>query len=385
MQRYLNPFIREDLREKIVILSGPRQVGKTTLSKQLDSSFVYLSHDSNSDRKTIRDGHWRRDISLVIFDELHKMRNWKSWIKGVFDTEGVPPGLLITGSARLETFRKGGDSLAGRYHHYRLHPLTVRELMEIEGWESSRALDALLRFGGFPEPCLKGSETAARRWRRTHLDTIVRGDLLDLERVRDIKSIEIMVEMIRERVGSPVSFTSLARDLQVSVPTVKHWLQILENLYVLFPVRPFHRNVARSLLKEPKYYFFDCGAVVGDTGTRLENTVALALLRELHLLEDTTGVNVALHYLRDKEKREVDFLAVVDGRPVLLVEVKTGDETFSRHLGRFSGFFPLARAVQVVHDLRRRKSSGRLEMWPAHEFLASRLIGSEPEARKGTP
>jgi uncharacterized protein len=378
MKRYLESFILDDLREKIVMLSGPRQVGKTTLSRQIDSSFAYLSYDSAADRKTLRNGQWPRDVRLVVFDELHKMRNWKSWIKGVYDTEGVRPGMLVTGSARLDILRKGGDSLAGRYHHYRLHPLTVRELTGVDGRTSSQALESILRFGGFPEPCLTGNETAARRWRRTHLDTIIRQDLLDLERVRDIKSIEILVEMMRERVGSPVSYSSLARDLQVSVPTVKHWLQILENLYVIFPVRPYHRNVARSVLKEPKYYLLDNGAVEGGEGARLENAAALALLRELHLIEDTTGARVALHYLRDKEKREVDFLAVVDGHPVLLLEVKEGQDSFSRHLARFAGFFPRARAVQAVAGLRQRKSSGHLEMWPAHEFLSSPFLEGAP-------
>jgi predicted AAA+ superfamily ATPase len=175
-------------------------------------------------------------------------------------------------------------------------------------------LDKLISLGGFPEPYLKGKESFAKRWRRTHVDTIIRQDLIDLEKVRDIKSIEILIDLLKARVGSSTSYSSLAEDLQVSIHTVKHWLQILENLYVIFPVRPYHRNIARSILKEPKYYLYDTSAIEGDAGAKLENVVALALLKELHFLEDTTGSKVSLHYLRDKLKNEVDFLAVIDER-----------------------------------------------------------------------
>jgi predicted AAA+ superfamily ATPase len=371
MNRYLEDAIRADLATKIVILSGPRQVGKTTLSKQLTASYVYLNYDSAADRRIIRSGEWSRDTELVVFDGLHKMKNWKAWIKGIYDTETIPPGLLLTGSARLDTYKKGGDSLAGRFFAYRLHPLTIKEICGFLDETPRQALDALIRFGGFPEPYLRKNDTHAKRWRKTLVDTVIREDLLDLEKVRDIKSIEILIDLLRSRVGSTTSYSSLAEELQVSVHTVKHWLQILENLCVVFPVRPYHRNIARSLLKEAKYYLYDTGGVEGDTGARLENIVALALLRELHLLEDTQGSKGELRYLRDKDKNEVDFLAVIDGKPTLLVEVKTGDDSFSKSLYRFQGYLPGARAVQVVYDLRRAKSvPGRhMTMAPAHEFL----------------
>jgi hypothetical protein len=371
MRRYLENFIKKDLKEKIVILSGPRQVGKTTLSKQLIPSYMYLNYDSTADRKIIKNEEWTRDVDLVIFDELHKMKNWKSWIKGIYDTEEIPPGLLVTGSARIETYRKGGDSLAGRFFSYRLHPLTVKEIFSFLNESPKNALDKLIKFGGFPEPYLKNNETFAKRWRRTHIDTIIREDLLDLEKVRDIKSIEILIDLLRERVGSSTSYSSLATDLQVSVHTVKHWLQILENLYVIFPVRPYHKNIARSILKEPKYYLYDVGAVIGDFGAKLENVVALALLRDLHLLEDTTGSKVALHYIKDKEKNEVDFLIIIDNKPSLLIEVKVSDDTFSKSLYRFHQFLKDAEPIQLVNNLTRKKSTQRMKMLPVHEFLAS--------------
>ncbi|MCP5050617.1 MAG: ATP-binding protein, partial [bacterium] len=370
MERYLEEYIIDDLKEKVVLLSGPRQVGKTTLSRQLISSYIYLNYDSTSDRGTIKKEEWARDVQLVIFDELHKMKNWKSWLKGIYDTEGLPPYLFVTGSARLDTYRKGGDSLAGRFFSYRLHPLTVQEISIRLKEDPKTALDKLLAFGGFPEPYLKASETFAKRWRRTHADTIIREDLLDIEKVRDIKSIEILIDLLRVRVGSPTSYSSLANDLQVSSHTVKHWLQILENLYMIFPVYPYHRNIARSILKEPKYYLFDTGAVEGDAGAKLENVVALALLRQLHFIEDTTGSKVALHYLRDKEKNEVDFLMIIDNKPSLMIEVKVSNDNFSKSLFRFHEFLKEASPIQVVYNLKQRKSKGAVKMLPAHEFLA---------------
>ncbi len=374
MERYLETYIRKDLKEKIVLLSGPRQVGKTTLSMQLEKSYEYLNYDATSDRQIIRAEEWNRDTRLVIFDELHKMKNWKSWIKGIYDTEGNSPPILITGSARLETYKKGGESLAGRFFSYRLHPLTVKEICQYGDEESHAALEKLLRLGCFPEPYLKNSETFAKRFRRIHTDTIIREDILDLERVRDIKSIEILIDLLKDRVGSTTSYTSLANDLQVSVHTVKHWLQILENLYIIFPVRPYHKNIARSILKESKYYLYDTGAVEGDLGAKLENIVACALIKELHFIEDTTGSRVALHYLRDKEKHEVDFLTVVDNRPVSMIEVKMSDDHFSPSFFRFQKYVKNVKSYQVVYNLKRRRSKGTASMLPAHVFLKNLQI-----------
>jgi len=369
MERYLEGFIRKDLEEKIVLLSGPRQVGKTTLSLQLTPSHAYLNYDATSDRRIIRAEEWDRNVQLVIFDELHKMKNWKSWIKGVYDIEKNLPSILVTGSARLDTYKKGGESLAGRFFPYRLHPLTVKEICQYLDEKSETALDKLLKLGGFPEPYLKNNATFAKRFRRIHTDTIIREDLLDLERVRDIKSIEILIDLLRARVGGTTSYSSLADDLQVSIHTVKHWLQILENLYVIFPVRPYHKNIARSLVKESKYYLYDTGAIEGGLGAKLENTVACALLRELHFVEDTTGSKVALHYLRDKEKHEVDFLVVIDNKPVNMIEVKASDDSFSPSLFRFHSFLKGTKPLQIVYNLKKKKSKDMARMLPAHEFL----------------
>lgn len=373
MKRFVEDRIRLDLQRKIVLLAGARQAGKTTLSRQLGLRHAYLNVDSAEDRKVLRDKQWDRQVELVIFDELHKIARWKAWLKGVYDTEGIPPALLVTGSARLEVFRRGGDSLAGRHYLHRLHPFTVREARaEIE---PADALQRILTVGGFPEPFLANDPTEARRWRRGHLDSILREDLLDLEKVRALRSVEVLVELLIERVSSTVSMSSLARDLEVSAHTVKHWLEILENLYVIFAVRPYHHNVARSLLKESKYYFYDTGALaqagVAD-GSVFENAIACALQREVHLTEDFTGRKASLGFLRDKEKREVDFVVVIDRKLRQLVEAKVADDTFSKSLSYFQQVFPGAQALQVVKSLARPKEDfeRQLRMVPAASYLA---------------
>lgn len=367
MNRWLENLVKNDLKEKIVFLTGPRQVGKTTLSKSLYPDFDYLNYDSGENRDLVLSKLWNRKSKLIIFDELHKMKKWKAWLKGVFDTEGITPPLLVTGSARLDTYRKGGDSLAGRYYAYRLHPFTVKELKG--QMAASECLKRLLTVGGFPQPFLKNSIDQARRWQRTHMDVILREDLLDLERVRDIKSIEVMVDLLKKCVGSTVSYASLAQDLQVSSHTIKKWLQVLENLYVIFPVRTYHKNMARSILKDTKYYFYDTGAIADDKGARLENTVACALLAELHRIEDTTGKKTALCFLRNKEKREIDFLTVIDAKPTCVIEVKWSDDEISNHFAAFLKYLGKIPAYQVVHDLKRVKSTPEVQLISALDFL----------------
>ena len=368
MKRSLAPYILKDLPGKIILLTGPRQVGKTTLSKSLTKNHDYLNHDAGKDRNVLKHQEWDRSMEIIIFDELHKMKKWKSWLKGVYDTETRPPGLVVTGSARLDVYRKGGDSLAGRHFTYRLLPFTVKELKS--QMSAKESLNRLMTVGGFPEPFLKNSEAYATRWRKTHVDIILRQDLLDLEKVRDIRSIEILIDLLRHRVGSTTSYSSLGEDLQVSVHTVKHWLQILENLYVIFPVRPYSKNISRSILKDTKYYFYDTGAVIGDESARLENTIANALLAELHFHEDTTGTKNGLYYLRDKEKREIDFLILIGNTPRLMVEVKLSDNNFSKNLAHFQSFFRSIATVQVVHYLDRPRSSPTMRMISTEKLLS---------------
>ena len=213
-----------------------------------------------------------------------------------------------------------------------------------------------MRFGGFPEPFLKGDEIFYNRGKKSHHDIIWRQDLLNLESVRGIAAMETIIELMRRRVGSPVSYNSLAGDLQRDPKTIKRWLELLENMYVIFKVTPYHKNIARSLLKEPKYYFYDIGQVSSDEGSKLENMVACALLKELHFLEDTLGRSCLLNYLRDKEGREIDFLIIIDNRPVLMIEVKWAEESLSRNFAIFSKYLPYTPGVQLVGKLDREKS-----------------------------
>lgn len=376
IQRSIQRKILEDLEEKIVLLSGPRQVGKTFFSKGLFASgMTYLNYDSEDDRSVLLKRSWDRKSELVVFDEIHKMRYWKRWLKAIYDTEGVRPRMLVTGSARLDIAKKRGESLAGRHFLFRLHPFSLAELAQSgfikrqldEDVES--ALDRLLTLGGFPEPFLKNSVEAAKRWRRSHLDRILREDLIDLESVRNVKSIEVLVQLLSERVGSTTSYSSLARDLQVSPHTIKHWIAILENLYVVFVLTPYSKNIAKSLLKEPKIYFYDTGRVRNGEGARFENTVACALLKRCHFLEDVHGESMALHYLRDREKREVDFMTVREGAVELLVEAKWAETELAGSLRYYAEGLKPSEAIQVVRTARRRLESHGCSIVPAADWL----------------
>lgn len=352
MQRNLQNLIIQDLPHKIVLLTGPRQCGKTVLAKQLRIHFDYLNYDSAEDRVALIKKSWDRQKNLIIFDELHKMKQWKRWLKGIYDTEGIPPELLVTGSAKLNTYRKVGDSLAGRYFHFRLHPLDLKEAYRYWLADGEKIFERLFNCSGFPEPFLHGDASYYKRWRRTHLDIILRQDLLDLHSIRDIQGIETLVTLLKGRIGSTVSYANLARDLERDANTVKRWLLLLENLYVIFRVTPYHKKIARSLLKEPKFYFYDI-AQVEDKGARLENLLACALLKELQFIEDMSGDKTALHYLRTKDGRELDFLICINDNPTHMLEAKWADANPASAFNYFQKYFPKIQAIQLVKDLNR--------------------------------
>ncbi len=356
MQRLIAPSIAKDIKKKIVVLTGPRQSGKTTLSKAVCASYDYFNYDDPSSRLSMHERSWDRRKELVVFDELHKMRDWQTWVKGIFDVEGIPPGLLITGSARMDMLRKSGDSLAGRFFSYRLHPIDVKEASA--DFEPAEALRRILTVGGFPEPFLEGDPVAYARWKRSHIDVILRYDMLDLTGVTDIATVETLLELLRGRVGSPVSYANLAGDLQRDAKTIKAWLQVLEDLYIIFPVRPWHHNIARSILKEPKYYFYDTAQVKGDEGCRLENAVACALKKELDFLSETRGDGCGLHYLRTRDGKELDFAVVRNGDVTHRIEVKWADSGRSAAFDYFAAVNPDAHCIQLVGKLDRDKT------WP---------------------
>ncbi len=355
MKRYLAPLLLKDLQKKIVLLSGPRQVGKTTLSTLLDKSFEYLNYDRLEDRRKILSVQWDRKKSLWVFDEIHKMKNWKRWLKGIADTEKKNQ-ILVTGSAKLNTFKKVGDSMAGRYLEYQLMPLDLKELKDYGSESPEKKFEKLWNLSGFPEPYLSGSEAEYKRWRKTHLDVMIRQDLPELEAVRRITDIELLFELMKERVASPLSHNSLREDLQTDDKSIKRWLTWLENSYTLFKVSPFSKNLKYSLKKAPKYYLFDYPRIK-DPGARLENLVALALHKELLLRNDRDGENYSLHYLQDKFHHEIDFLICNDRKPISMIEVKTSDQEASRNFGIFyphlKSLNPSLRQIQLVKGLSR--------------------------------
>jgi hypothetical protein len=354
----------------MIFLTGPRQIGKTHLARQILSEYSrpqYLDYDATDDARIIASRSWSADADILVFDEIHKMKGWKRFLKGVYDTRRPGQAILVAGSSRMETFRQSGESLAGRYFHYRFQPFSVREAVELMG--ANEALDRLNRLGGFPEPFLSGSEEEADRWRSRHYADLIREDIPDFSRVHELRTMRLLLEMLRERVGLPLSFTGLAGDLQIAPNTVRRYVEILEGLYIVFLVRPFHRNVARAIRKEPKAYFFDTGLVKGGEGIRLENTVAVSLQKYASFLQDAVGETVSLQYLRTKEKREVDFVLSRDENVTHLIEVKLSEPDPSPHLLYFRNMFPEAVSVQLVRHLKHERDLSGVSVRAAAPWL----------------
>lgn len=373
MNRYLLDQIATDLRRKMVLLTGPRQVGKTTLCRQIMTGFApaqYLNWDVLGDRNILNRQSWNPNAGLLALDEIHKMPDWKNWLKGVVDGKPAGQALLVTGSARMETWRQSGDSLAGRYLAFRLHPLSVREWRDQQGGSAAAALARILERGGFPEPCLADKTEDADRWRRQYFTDLIREDVLEFSRLQEVNTMRLFVELLRERVGSPLSLAAIARDLAVSPTTLKRYLDILQALYIVFAVPPWHRNLARAILQTPKVYFFDTGLVRGDEGIRLENAVATMLLKQVHFLQDAHGRPASLHYLRTKDGAEVDFALGDDNRLTHLIECKLSDKAPHRTLANFASRFPGVEAIQLVRDLRQEEYRSGIRITDAAEWLA---------------
>lgn len=348
--------VNTDLDRKIILITGPRQSGKTTLSRMLSSDYEYFNYDLAEHRLLLQEKSWDRQKQLIIFDELHKMKAWKAWLKGIYDVEGLPPSLIVTGSAKLSAFRKTGDSLAGRHFVFRLHPITFAEACRYTDLSEDEILRRLMEVSGFPEPFLNGKKVYYNRWKRSHIDLILKEDLLSLTAVRDIQTIETLIELLRSKIGSPVSTHALANDLQKSPKTIKAWLELLENLYVIFRLMPYHKNIARSLLKQPKFYFYDNAMVKGDQGIKLENLVATSLLKEVHFQQDVLGEDYSLSYIRNKDGYEIDFLIQKAEQPYHLIEVKWKDDQLSRNFKKFFTEDLGVRKTQVVADSKREKT-----------------------------
>lgn len=327
--RYLRARVGEDLRDRMVFVGGPRQVGKTTFALSFlddgsERSPAYMNWDYPDDRANILAAQLPSNEPLVILDEVHKYARWRNLVKGFYDKHKSSLSFLVTGSARLDYYRKGGDSLQGRYHYYRLHPFSVMEC----GSPDAGTVRQLLAYGGFPEPLLKANERFHRRWLREYSARVLHEDVRDLENVREISLLELLLQHVPACVGSPLSVNSLAKLLQVAQPSVENWLRIFERLYLCFRIPPFGSAHIRAVRKEKKLYFWDWSRVP-EPGPRFENMVASQLLKYCHFLEDTEGYRMELRFIRDTDKREVDFVVLRDGRPVFAVECKTGERDAS--------------------------------------------------------
>lgn len=365
MNRYLLPYIEKDLKKKMVFLGGPRQVGKTTLALNLlKTPKAYYNWDVADHRKDILERIFYKN-SLLVFDEIHKYRSWRNYLKGLYDNPSRSYQILVTGSARLDLYRYSGDSLQGRYFYYRLHPLSVSEL----NMTSQKDFTDLLELGGFPEQYLGKSRIDAKRWSNAYRERLIRDDLQSVEAVQDLGNLELLMLRLPDLVGSPLSLNALREDLQVSHHTVRRWLDILERLYGFFRLSPFGAPKLRAVKKEQKHYHFDW-TLIKEPGLRFENLVACHLLKWTHFKYDTEGRDLDLRYFRDIDKREVDFVLLEDGKPIRFIECKWDDTSMSPSLEYIKARFPKVPCTQISAVGKKDKvTSSGCAFEPALSFL----------------
>lgn len=369
LDRSLEHVLREHLAtlRQMAFVAGPRQVGKTTVCRALASPGAYFNWDDSDHRRAISLGpaeiakrvgadQLRPEKPVVVFDELHRYGRWKGFLKGLFDTWGESMRIVVTGSSRLDVYRRGGDSLMGRYMLYHMHPLTVAELVDARPGDGpirkpvaidDARYERLRLRGGYPEPFVQDDDRFSVRWQALRAQQLVREDVRDLTGIRELDQLEVLVRLLSERSGTALSYSNLAAEVQVSVDTMRRWISTLCTLHHGFLVRPWHKNVGRSLRKEPKWYVSDWAAV-GDPGARAETFVAGHMKRAVETWTDRGLGNYELHYLRDKEQREVDFIVIRDRQPWFLAEAKSSVERLSPALAYFQGQTKAPHAFQVT-------------------------------------
>jgi len=364
----LQAQVLKDLKKKMVFISGPRQVGKTTFSKSLFPFFrnpLYLNYDATEDRSIIDKRKWGSNVDFIIFDEIHKKQGWKNYIKGIFDTKPENLSILVTGSARLEMFRKSGDSLTGRFFSLRMMPISVKQIA-IEG--QSVSMEELFQRGGFPEPFFSDSEVDRSRWRNQYIDTVVREEVLDLERINEVKALQHLIELLRRRVGSPISYRALSEDLSISPNTVKRYVEILESLYIIFRISPYTKRIQRSIQRESKVYFFDWNFVEGEGG-RMENFVAVQLLKHTFASNDILGKRCELGFIRTKDGKEIDFCLSEKDTLLEVIEVKTTEVEPSKNCIWFRNKFNLPVSQWVRYAKHETEDKG-IKIIPMEKALA---------------
>ncbi len=384
--RLYNTLLAEHLatQRQMAFISGPRQVGKTTTCRA--RADIYINWDNIDDRELILAGptrlieHFKLDrlsasTPVLLFDELHKYPRWKQFLKGFFDTYADQVRVMVTGSSRMDVYRRGGDSLMGRYFLYHMHPFSVAEILNRDLPDTEQIIrppqkirpadfDALWNHGGYPEPFLKRDARFSRRWQTLRLEQLVREDIRDLTQVQHLDQLELFVKLLAERSAHQLIYGNLAKQVRISIDTARRWVDLLVSLHLGFLVRPWFRNVSRSLRKEPKWFLRDW-ATIRDAGDKTETLVACHLLKAVDGWNDMGLGKFELGYLRDKEKREVDFVVAREGQPWFLVEVKQHDESISPALRYFQQQLDAPFAFQVVLD--------------------SKYIGADCFARPGAP
>ncbi|MBI4237605.1 MAG: ATP-binding protein [Deltaproteobacteria bacterium] len=377
-RRSLAAVIERDLQKKFVFLSGPRQVGKTTLARQIIAAMggQYLLYDDDDDRVSILKKNYV-GAGVVGLDEFHKFPRWKHHLKGVFDKHHAHLKLLLTGSARLDVFQKSGDSLFGRYYLHHLHPFTCGELQHgtipplphdpLEPHAALDTLPSLLRFGGFPEPYVGQSDTEHRRWSNARRQLLVREELRELTHIHLLNLVEHLMLLLPERIGSPFSQRALAEDIRVSPPTIAQWMEIFERLFVVFTATPYAKRIARSIQRQPKYYFYDWSQLPDD-GARFENCVASHLWKAVQLWTDVGLATLGLHTIRDRDRREVDFLVTRDRQPWFLVETKLAETQIAEPLRHFSARLRIP-GIQLVLKENVAKREGNVAVLSANRWL----------------
>lgn len=375
MKRIYDEIIRThfELNEEMLFLSGPRQVGKTTVGMNAMTwcdNFIYFNWDNEDHRSIIMSGpsaimeHANLHVlshtkPIIAFDEIHKRPEWKNFLKGFFDTYGKDVNILVTGSARLDVYKRGGDSLMGRYFPYRMHPLSVAEclrttLLEFEIAQPAQIDDddfnALWDFGGFPKPFIKRDRAFSTRWKNLRKQQLIE-DIRDVNSIRDLNQLQLLMDFLKQQASKQITYSSLAKLIRVSIDTITRWIEILEAFYYCYRITPWSKNISRSLIKEPKVFLWDW-SLVDDPGARAENFVATHLLKATQYWTDRGFGEYDLFYIRTLEKKEVDFVVSKNGEAWFLVEVKLSDHKhLSPHLGEFQKQSGATHAFQVVLDM----------------------------------
>lgn len=371
MKRYLSNQIESDLERKMVFLSGPRQVGKTTLALSLlKGNKGYLNWDTPEGRDAILSRNFPVKSPILVFDELHKYRSWRNYLKGIFDLPSRKSKILVTGSARLDLYRRGGDSLQGRYHMLTLFPLSYMEL----GLTKVKQLKDLLSLGGFPEPFFSGSLDEARRWSREYRTRVLRDEVSSLEQIVDLGNLELLMQRLPALVGSPLSLNALREDLQVSHGSIRRWIQVLERLYYIVRLSPFGSPKIKAVKKEQKHYHFDW-SVVPELGFRFENLVAIHLLKWVVFMQEVKGLDYELRYVRSERGEEIDFVIVENGKnPIRAIECKLDDQSPSTFLRRFCSFFPKCDTYQIsLNGKKSYQTPEGIKLGPARMILEQLL------------